>query len=79
MSVKITVQKDYFLTEVSIDRNSSISDLHTLMKDTKSNGKIVILYNGGAVQGISVEQKLKLTDVKSEKMRELLSITTVER
>jgi chitinase len=78
MSVKIKVQKDYLLTEASVDSSTPIADLHAVMKDMKANGKMIVLYNGGAVQGINVEQRTKISDVKSEMVRELLEITTRE-
>lgn len=78
MSVKIKVQKDYLLTEASVDSSTPIADLHAVMKDMKANGKMIVLYNGGAVQGINVEQRTKISDVKSEMVRELLAIATQE-
>lgn len=78
MSVKIKVQKDYLLTEASVDSSTPIADLHAVMKDMKANGKMIVLYNGGAVQGINVEQRTKISDVKSEMVREILEISTRE-
>lgn len=78
MSVKIKVQKDYLLTEASVDSSTPIADLHAVMKDMKANGKMIVLYNGGAVQGINVEQRTKISDVKSEMVREILEIATRE-
>ncbi len=78
MAVKIKVQKDYYLTEVSVDSSVPIADVDALMRATNTNGKMIVLYNGGAVQGVNIEQKTKITDVKAEKMRALLSIPTEE-
>lgn len=76
MSVKIKIQKDYYLTEVSVDQTAPVSEVDALLKATKTNGKMTVLYNGGAVQGINVEQRTKITEVKSEQIRALLDIVT---
>lgn len=78
MPVKIKVQKDYYLTEVSVDSSAPVTEVDALLKAMKANGKMVVLYNGGAVQGINVEQRTKISDVRAETIRELLSISTTE-
>lgn len=78
MTVKIKVQKDYYLTEVSVDSSAPVSDVDALLKAMKTNGKMVVLYNGGAVQGINVEQRTKITDTKAAELRPILSIETTE-
>jgi len=78
MAVKIKVQKDYLLTEASVDPKTPIADLDVVMKEMNANAKVTVLYNGGAVQGINVQQTTKLSEIRSEQIRELIGITTRE-
>lgn len=79
MPVKIKVQKDYYLTEVSVALPTTVSEVDQLLKATKTNGRMVVLYNGGAVQGINVEQRTKVPDTKkSEEVRDALGIAQKE-
>ena len=72
MSIKVKVQRDYLLTEFSVE--ASVSELDDVLKQIKTSGKSVTLYNNGFVQGINVEQKTKLTETQSVQIRELLKI-----
>ena len=72
MAIKIKVQRDYLLTEFSVE--ASASELDDVLKAIKTSGKAVTLYNNGSVQGINVEQKTKLTESQSSQIRELLNI-----
>lgn len=76
MATKVKTQKDYLLTEVSIELPADLAELDAIMKSTKATGKIVILYNQGGVLGINLEQKTKATDSNSVKVREILGIDT---
>jgi len=76
MAVKMKAQKDYYLTEVSVALPATVSEVDLLMKATKANGKMIVLYNGGAVQGINVEQRRKISDAESSDVRESLGIET---
>lgn len=79
MPVKIKVQKDYYLTEVSVALPTTVSEVDQLLKATKTNGRMVVLYNGGAVQGINVEQRTKVPDTeKSDGIRDALGIVQKE-
>lgn len=78
MAIKIRVQRDYLLTEASIELAADVKEVDEIMKASKSNGKMVVLYNQGCVQGINVEQRTKLSEVKSEKVRELLKLEDVD-
>lgn len=78
MPIKVKTQKDYLLTEASIETNVDLSALDALMKSMKATGKIVVVYNQGGILGINVEQKTKASEVKSEKVRDLLGVTTKE-
>ena len=74
MAINIKVQRDYLKTEVSVDPKVSVSEVDELLKATKTNGKLVVLYNEGHVQGINVEQNTRLSEPKSVKVRELLAV-----
>jgi hypothetical protein len=78
MAIKIKVQRDYLRTEASISLPASVSDVHEVLIATKTNGKMVVLYNQGAVQGINIEQNTKISDSKSEEIRTLLDVKDKE-
>lgn len=76
MTTKVKTQKDYLLTEVTIELPADLSELDAIMKATKATGKIVVVYNEGGVLGINVEQKTKASDSNSVKVRDILGVTT---
>jgi hypothetical protein len=78
MAVKIKVQKDYLLTEASIELPAQVSQIDEILKASKSNGKMIVLYNEGCVQGINIEQRSKLSEPQSAKVREILKIDDVD-
>ena len=74
MAIEAKIKKDYYVTEVSIASHSDVKDVHEVLKASKANGKMVVLYNQGSVQGINVEQRTKVSALKAEKIRPLLEI-----
>ena len=74
MKPKIKIQKDYYLTEVSIDLPANIGEIDELLKAIKTTGKTVIQYNQGSVQGINIEQRTKIPDLVAAEIRQLLGI-----
>jgi len=74
MKPKIKIQKDYYLTEVSIDLPANIGEIDELLKAIKTTGKTVIQYNQGSVQGINIEQRTKIPDSVAAEIRQLLGI-----
>jgi hypothetical protein len=74
MAVEIKVQKDYYLTEVSIELPTNVSQVDEVLKATKTNGKMVIQYNQGNVQGVNVEQRTKISESQANEIRALLGI-----
>lgn len=76
MPAKVKTQKDYLLTEVTIELPANLSDLDAIMRATKATGKIVALYSQGGLLGINVEQRTKASDIVSEKIRDLLGVVT---
>jgi len=78
MSVKAKVQKDYLMTEMSIELPADVARIHELLTATETSGKMVVLYNEGHIQGINVEQKTKMSEPQSNKVRELLAVSDAE-
>ena len=74
MAVEIKVQKDYYLTEVSIELPTNVSQVDEVLKATKTNGKMVIQYNQGNVQGVNVEELTKISESQANEIRALLGI-----
>jgi len=74
MAVGIKVQKDYYLTEVSIELPTNVSQVDEVLKATKTNGKMVIQYNQGNIQGVNVEQRTKISESQANEIRALLGI-----
>jgi hypothetical protein len=74
MAVEIKVQKDYYLTEVSIELPTNVSQVDEVLKATKTNGKMVIQYNQGNIQGVNVEQRTKISESQANEIRALLGI-----
>lgn len=78
MAVRVLIQKDYLKAEATIDPRTDVSELHDLLRAMKTNARLVVLYCGGAVQAINVEQNSKISDAKSTEVRDLLEIKSVE-
>jgi hypothetical protein len=79
MAIRIVAQKDYLLTEVSIDPTSCTpAELDDLLKITGATGKIVSLYTQGHVSGVNVEQKTKIRDSVVDQVRTLVGVETRE-
>jgi len=76
MSFKIAVQKDYFVTEASTELPTNVAEVDEILRATKTNGKMVIQYNQGKVQGVNVEQRTKIPDQVADEIRNLLGIGT---
>ncbi len=74
MAIKVKVQRDYLKTEVSLDLPGSVAEADEIMRVMKSNGKMIVLYNGGHVAGINLEQNTKLSDGQSGKVRQLIAV-----
>lgn len=74
MAVRILQQKDYLEMEATIDPKTSVAEVHELLRAMKTNARLIILYNGGSVQAINVEQYTKMSDAKSDQVREMLGV-----
>ncbi len=74
MAIKVKVQKDYLRTEVSIELPADVGQVDEILRALRTNGKLVVLYNDGHIQGINIEQNAKISDTRSEEVRNLLGI-----
>lgn len=74
MKPKIKIQKDYYLTEVSVDLPANTGEIDELLKAIKTTGKMVIQYNQVSVQGINIEQRTKIPESAAAEIRPLLGI-----
>jgi len=74
MAVKIKVQKDYYLTEVSVELPADVAQVDELLKATKTTGKMVVQYNQGSTQGVNIEQRTKIPESKMDEIKTLLGI-----
>jgi hypothetical protein len=76
MAVKIKTQRDYLVTEVSMELPVDLNALDSLMKVSRATGKIVAVYTDGGVNGVNVEQRAKISAKVAEKVRELVGVET---
>jgi hypothetical protein len=74
MAIKISVQRDYLRTEASVSLPAQVAEVDELLRATKTDGKLIVLYNKGYIQGINIEQNEKLTDAKSSQIRTMLNV-----
>lgn len=74
MTIKTKVQRDYLRTEASIELPADVSQVDEILRAAKTDGKMVVLYNKGYVQGINIEQNTKISENKTEKIRAMLEV-----
>lgn len=46
MAIRIKAEKSYYVTEVSIELPVNVQDVDDLLRELKTNGKMVVVYNG---------------------------------
>jgi hypothetical protein len=76
MAIHIKAEKSYYVTEVSIDLPAKVEDVDALLRELKTNGKMVVVYNGGSVQGHSFEQRTHIPEAVDAQIRNLLKLGT---
>lgn len=74
--MKIKVQRDYLLTEFTIE--ASVSEIDEILKSARTKAKMVTIYNNGSVQGINIEQKTQLTESQSTTIRDIIGVESKE-
>jgi hypothetical protein len=74
VAVGIKVQRDYLLTEVSVELPADVKQWDEIMRAAGTNGKMVVLYNQGSVLGINIEQRTKLPEQLATETRAKLKL-----
>ena len=75
MDIRIKASKSYYVTEVSVDLPADANEVDHLVRALRTNGKVVSVYNGGNMQGLSIEQRTKIPDGQAdEKIRDILGV-----
>lgn len=75
--MRIAVQKDHYVTEVSVALPADVKEVDEMLRRTGTNGKMVVQYNQGRIQGINVEQRTKINPDQSVQIRPLLKIESL--
>jgi hypothetical protein len=78
MAIRIKTQRDYLLTEVSVELPCDLNALDYLMRSSHGTGKIVAVYSDGGLLGVNIEQKTKIRENVSDQVRELIGVETRE-
>jgi hypothetical protein len=78
MPTKIKTQKDYLVTEVQMSLPCDLNELGHLFKATRATGRIVAVYCDGGVIGINVEQRTKVGEPVSQRVRDLVGVSNKE-
>ncbi len=77
MGVNVKATRSYYVTEVSIDLPSDVTDIDALLKELRANGKMVVVYSGGGTQGVNVEQRTHIPNgAVDDQIRDLLKLGT---
>lgn len=76
MKIKAKATRSYYVTETSIDLPAQVQDVDELVRELRANGKVTIIYNGGNVQGLSVEQKTPVPDAVDDRVRKLVRLSS---
>jgi hypothetical protein len=74
MAIKVTVQKDFLRTESSVSLPADVAEVDQKLRSARTNGKLVILYNNGHIQGINIEQNSKMSEAQSTETRVRLGV-----
>jgi len=78
MPINIKSQKDVLLTEATLGADTDLNSLDQLMRASKATGKIVAVYNQGGRLGVNVEQRSRVSESKSEEVRQIVGVGTRE-
>ena len=75
MPIRIKASRSYYVTESSIDLPANPADVDAEVRSMNANGKVVTVYNGGNIQGMTLEQRTRISsDASDDKIREILGI-----
>jgi hypothetical protein len=76
MAIKVKAQKNYYLSEISIELPTDFNAVSELMKELKSTGRVVTTFNQGGAMMVNVEQKTKIPPSLDPQVREIIGIVT---
>ena len=74
MAIKIKAQKVYLVTETTIEVSSDVAEVHDEVRAEKTDGKMNVVYCGGGVQGVNVEQKTRVPEALAAQFKKKLGI-----
>lgn len=74
MGIKIKIQRDVLRTEATIELPAQVAEVDELLRATKTDGKLIVLYNKGYIQGINIEQNEKIPETKTSQIRTILKL-----
>jgi len=74
MAINISVQRDYLRTEASVSLPAQVAEVDELLRATNTDGKLIVLYNKGYIQGINIEQNEKIPETKTSQIRTILKL-----
>jgi hypothetical protein len=74
MGIKIKIQRDVLRTEATIELPAQVAEVDELLRATETDGKLIVLYNKGYIQGINIEQNEKIPETKTSQIRTILKL-----
>jgi hypothetical protein len=74
MGIKIKIQRDVLRTEATIELPAQVAEVDELLRATNTDGKLIVLYNKGYIQGINIEQNEKIPETKTSQIRTILKL-----
>jgi hypothetical protein len=78
MAIKIMAQRDFLVTEVSIELPCDLAELEFLVKTSRGSGRIVAMYQKGGTLGVNIEQKTRIKDNVADRVRSLVGVESTE-
>lgn len=75
MAIQIKDSHSYYVTESIIALPAEPGEVDILARSLRASGKMVVQYNMGGIQWISIEQRTKISsDTADDQIREILGI-----
>lgn len=79
MAIHIRAQKDYLVTESSLDVPCNLTELNELLAEVGGTGsRIVAMYSVGRMMSVNVEQRTKVPDSVADEVRRIVGVNTKE-
>ena len=74
MALRIKSQKVYLMTETHFELPTDVGEAHDEVRAGKTDGKMTTVYCGGGVQGVTVEQKTRVSEPLAAKFKKELGL-----